>query len=190
MIETVTPAVDGGRFPIKRIVGDRVTVEADIFADGHEALRCMLRYRKHGARTWDESEMHLINNDRWRGAFDVTALGRYQYTVTAWVDSFLSWRQDFAKREEETDIELALRSAGRLVEDAAARAKGNEARELRELARELTGGQGFAARRTLALAERLSDLMSRHPDRSLASVHAVEFEIVVDRPLARSSSWY
>ncbi|HEX6008361.1 MAG TPA: maltotransferase domain-containing protein, partial [Burkholderiales bacterium] len=111
-------------------------------------------------------------------------------TVTAWVDSFLSWRQDFAKREEETDIELALRSAGRLVEDAAARAKGNEARELTELARELTGGQGFAARRTLALGERLIDLMSRHPDRSLASVHAVEFEIVVDRPLARSSAWY
>jgi starch synthase (maltosyl-transferring) len=81
VIEAVSPAVDGGRFPIKRIVGDRVTVEADIFADGHDALRCMLRYHQPGARSWEETEMALTHNDRWRGAFEVRELGRYEYTM-------------------------------------------------------------------------------------------------------------
>jgi len=190
VIEGVRPAVDGGRFPIKRVVGDRVTVEADIYADGHEALRCMLRYRRFGARAWDETEMALLDNDRWRGAFDVTELGRYQYGITAWVDSFLSWRQDFLKREDPADIELALRSGARLVEAAAQRAKGTDARELKELARALTSGQGLDARRALAGGELLHALMMRYPDRALATVHAVEYEVVVDRALARSSAWY
>ena len=190
VIEGVTPEVDGGHFPIKRVVGDRVAVEADVFADGHDALRCMLRYRRHGARTWEEAEMGLLNNDRWRGTFTVTDLGRYQYTVAAWVDSFLSWRQDFVKREDPADIELALRSGAMLVEAAAARAKGTDARDLRKLAAELTADGAREARRELAAGEALRELVMRYPDRSLCSVYPLELEIVVDRPLARCSAWY
>ena len=45
IVEGVVPQVDGGRFPIKRIVGDRVQVEADAFADGHDVVTVVLRYR-------------------------------------------------------------------------------------------------------------------------------------------------
>ena len=84
VIESVAPAVDAGRFPVKRVVGDRLRVEADVFADGHDALRCVLRHRKRGARSWEETEMALINNDRWHGAFDLTELG--QLTIANFVN--------------------------------------------------------------------------------------------------------
>ena len=190
VIEAVAPAVDGGRYPIKRVVGDRVNVEADVFADGHDALRCMLRFRRHGARAWAEAEMALLNNDRWRGAFDVTELGRYQYTVAGWVDSFVSWRQDFVKREDPEDIEVALRSGAKLVEAAAARAKGADARELRRLARDLLSDHTLEQRREIGTGTALHEVMLRHPDRSLCSAYHTELEVIVDRPLARCSAWY
>ena len=190
VIEAVLPAVDGGRFPIKRIVGDRVTVEAAVFADGHDALRCMLRYHKQGARAWQETEMALTHNDHWRGTFEVAELGRYEYTVAAWVDSFLSWRQDFVRREDPQDIALALTIGATLVEAAASRAKGADARALRGFLKDLSRDGALEARRELAAADELHGLMLRYPDRSFSTAYPLELEIVVDRPLARCSAWY
>jgi starch synthase (maltosyl-transferring) len=190
VIESVSPAVDGGRFPIKRIVGDRVTVEADVFADGHDGLRCMLRYRKQAAPAWAEAEMALTHNDRWRGAFDVTELGRYEYTVTGWVDAFVSWRQDFVRREDPEDIALALQSGALLVAAAASRAKGSDARALHRFAGNLSGNGAVAERRGVAAGDELLALMMRYPDRTLSTAYAFELEVVVDRPLARCSAWY
>ena len=154
-------------------------------ADGPAALRAMLRYRRHRASAWEETEMNHLNNDRWRAAFDVTELGRYQYTVEGWVDGFLSWRQDFVKRVEPQDIELALRTGAKLVEAAATRATGAQARELHEVARALVAERPLEERRRIAASEALLHIVMRYPDRSHSSVYPIEFEVVVDRPLAR-----
>ena len=98
VVEGVTPEIDAGKFPIKRIVGDKVVVEADVFADGHDALSCALLYRKETDAEWTEVPMEPLVNDRWRGAFTVQEIGRYRYTVCAWVDRFKSWSRDLAKR--------------------------------------------------------------------------------------------
>src|SRR5437660_2230620 len=121
VIENVKPRVDHGRFAIKRTPGETVVVEADIFADGHDQLRCLLRHRRAGARDWFETSMTALGNDRWRAGFIVTELGRYEYQVTAWVDAFLSWRHDFVRRStaDEADIALALQTVAALVQDAA-----------------------------------------------------------------------
>src|SRR4051812_34149967 len=86
VIERLTPSVDNGRYPIKRIVGDRVEVEIDAYADGHEAIACVLRYRKHGNELWSETPMRALANDRWGASFAVDEIGRYDYTAVAWVD--------------------------------------------------------------------------------------------------------
>jgi starch synthase (maltosyl-transferring) len=91
IIENVTPRVDDGAFPIKRIVGDTVTVEADVFTDGHDAISCVLLYKKQGDSEWTETPMEPLVNDRWRGEFQVHELGCYLYTVSAWVDRFKTW---------------------------------------------------------------------------------------------------
>jgi len=190
VIESVAPSVDGGRYPAKRVIGDRVEVQADIFTDGHDALRCVLQYRKKGSRLWNESEMGLINNDRWRGSFDVSELGRYQFTVVAWVDHFLSWRQDLAKREDPADITLALKMGAALIEAAAARAKGADVRALAAAAKVVGGEADIEARRQRALADGLLVLMNRHADRGFATRFSPELELVVDPPRARASAWY
>src|SRR6185436_18492083 len=90
VIENVTPSVGGGRFPIKRCAGEGIVVEADVFADGHDQLRCLLLHRRTGNRAWSEVDMTALGNDRWRAEFAVPEIGRYEYTVAAWVDRYLS----------------------------------------------------------------------------------------------------
>jgi starch synthase (maltosyl-transferring) len=91
IIEGVTPEIDGGRFPIKRIVGDETIVEADILADGHDALSGLLLFCREGDTSWSEVSMESLGNDRWRGSFIVDKPGIYRYTVQGWVDHFKTW---------------------------------------------------------------------------------------------------
>ncbi len=98
VIEGMQPQIDGGRFAIKRIVGERVTVEADLFADGHEVLSAVVLYRAASESDWREAPMRFIENDRWQGEFQAASLGRYVYSARAWVDSFQTWSRDFLKK--------------------------------------------------------------------------------------------
>ncbi len=104
VIEAVTPSVDCGRYPIKRVAGEQVDVDADCFADGHDVVACLVLHRRAEQRAWKSVAMKALGNDRWRGSFGVESLGTYVYTVTAWVDAFLSWRHDFARRIDADDI--------------------------------------------------------------------------------------
>ena len=92
VVENVKPAVDDGRFPIKRVAGGTVEVTADVFADGHDVVTAVLLYRRSGDEAWSETPMAPLGNDAWTAGFDVPALGRYEYTVEAWVDRFSTWR--------------------------------------------------------------------------------------------------
>jgi len=120
VIENVKPEIDCGRFPAKRTVGEPMTVEADIFADGHDFLTARLLYRKAGDRDWTETPMEPLVNDRWRGTFEVDQIGDYYYTLLAWVDRFKSWRHGLAKKVEAgQDVALDLLAGAELVELAA-----------------------------------------------------------------------
>ena len=122
-IEGVAPEIDGGQFPIKRIIGDQVMVEADIFADGHDVLSAVLLYRRESDTNWTEVPMEFLVNDRWRGSFVVSELGRYRYTLTAWVDRFKSWQQNLAKKAEaKQDISVDFLEEAQLIREALRRA--------------------------------------------------------------------
>jgi starch synthase (maltosyl-transferring) len=189
VVEHVRPCVDCGRFPIKRTVGEAVAVEADAFTDGHDAIRCLLLYRKEDAADWAEVEMTALGNDAWRARFTVSELGTYVYTVTAWVDHFHTWRHDLVRRTDPSDVALALRIGANLVGEAAARASSGERKQLEEHAEQLgraTPEQG----KQLATDPILGDLMDRHADRQLATTYAPALSVHVDRERARFSTWY
>ena len=190
IIESIKPEIDGGRFPIKRTVGEKVVVEVDCFSDSHDVNSVMLQYRKEGAKTWEEQYMKPLVNDRWQGEFRVTELGRYQYTVTAWVDSFKSWEHDFERRVDEKDIELALQIGANLVDEAAKRASGDDAKFLKGRAKTLRSEGDLQGRRALAMDKDLFGLMLKYPDRSHSSSYDKELAVVVDERRARFSSWY
>jgi starch synthase (maltosyl-transferring) len=187
VIEHVDPEIDGGRFPVKRVVGERVVVEADVFADGHDELACVLLHRPSEEAEWRETAMRPLVNDRWRGEFRVEALGRARYTLEAWVDHFHTWSRDLVRRlDAGQDVEVDLQIGARLVAEAARRAQGADADALREAARALTARRG---ERT-ALSDELAALMARYPDRCHATRYERELEVVVNRPRARFSAWY
>jgi starch synthase (maltosyl-transferring) len=191
VIENVKPQVDHGRFAVKRTPGETVTVEADVFTDGHDQLRCLLRHRRVGALDWNETPMSALGNDRWRGEFTVVELSRYEYQLTAWVDAFLSWRHDFVRRNtaDENEIALALQTGAMLVRDAVKRAPATAARQLREIARSLTLDSELAARRELALGEELLALMNASAERRFATTSEL-LAVVVEPERARFSAWY
>jgi starch synthase (maltosyl-transferring) len=190
VVESIQPCVDGGRYPVKRVVGDEVVVEADCFCDGHDRLQALLLHRKAGESSWSETPMLALDNDRWRGAFRVDALGRYEYTVLAWVDPFLSWRREFEHREDSADILQALATGGVLLREAAGRARGAERRKLADVAERIAATQDPAAGREIALDPALAALAARHTSREFATLHAPPLQLIVEPQLARFSAWY
>jgi starch synthase (maltosyl-transferring) len=190
VIENVQPQVDAGRFAIKRTLGDLVRVEADAFTDGHDSVRCMLRYRHADQAEWSEVEMQPLGNDRWQGSFEVTALGRYRYTVVAWADRYLTWRRELERRDDPADILLALKVGADLLTDAARRAAGEDRARLEADGRRLPGSRDAEAGRTLALDAELDRVAMRFPDRRFETRFERELEVIVDPVLARFGAWY
>jgi len=192
VIGNIKPQIDDGRFPIKRVVGDRVVVEADIFADGHDAISALLIYRNENDPKWAEAPMEPSINDRWRGSFVVTELGRYHYTILAWVDSFWSWKRDLAKKlqaDQEVSIELLV--GAQLITEASHRASKSQRRKTGEWASILQSTQATEqAKIQLALSEELSEFMDKYPDKRFASTYPEELVVVVDGEKARFSTWY
>ncbi|HSF48716.1 MAG TPA: alpha-1,4-glucan--maltose-1-phosphate maltosyltransferase [Burkholderiales bacterium] len=190
IIEGVKPQVDGGRFAVKRSIGDKVVVEADAFTDGHDSIYCLLRYRKESGAQWIEAPMRPLVNDRWRGEFSVSELGRYRYTVTAWVDHFLSWRADMKKRAGEQDILLALLIGAELVDAAAARSSGEDQKQLKKWASGLRHEKSAEAGQRMSEDPELAALVMRYPDRQFAITYDKELTVMVEPERARYSTWY
>ncbi len=191
IIEGVSPEIDAGRFPAKRTVGDSVRVEADIFTDGHDAISALLLYRPENTDAWSEKPMHALVNDRWFGEFSVSQLGRYRYTIHAWVDHWETWRRDLRKRIQangDTNVEYLI--GAELIEEAASRAQDPDAAWLREQSEFLRSDSDISDRRQRALDGALDDMMLRYPDRRFATDLGRELVLVVDPVRARFSSWY
>lgn len=192
IIEGVNPEVDGGRFPAKRTVGDLVRVEADIFTDGHDSISAVLLFRHEDSPDWNERPMQALVNDRWFGEFPVEQLGRYRYTIHAWVDHWETWRRDLQKRiAADTDTPVDYLIGAELIKGAGNRADSPDSKWLREQAGELEAKpDDKEGHRSLATNAALDETMRRYPDRRFATAMERELVLVVDPVRARFSSWY
>lgn len=189
IIEGVTPEIDGGRFPIKRIIGDETLVEADLLADGHDALSCALLYRKDKDPDWTEVLMEPLGNDRWRASFTVQELGLYCYTVRGWIDHFKTWSRDLQKRVQAgQDVSVELLIGAEMVEEASKLATALDRDWLTTYAKTIKTGGAEGARQ--ALSPELARLMLQYGSRASATTYDKELVISVDRELARFGSWY
>jgi starch synthase (maltosyl-transferring) len=127
VIEEVSPEINGGRFAIKRTVGEDVDVTADVYAEGHDYVAAVLRYRYAGAAgdtdgPWHEVSMEELGNDRWGATFRVERPGRYEYSIQAWPDTFRTWREGVAKKAAAgQDVSLELTEGRDLLQAAASR---------------------------------------------------------------------
>jgi starch synthase (maltosyl-transferring) len=189
VIENVRPAVDDGRYPIKRTPGERVAVSADVFADGHDTLAVVLMHRAPGAEAWQDVPMTPAGNDRWEAEFVVDTIGIHEYTVEGWIDRFASWRLELSKKlTAGQDVSSELLEGAQLVADANA---GAAQAQLTRAAAVLGDTRLSAAERhAMALSAALSEGMAARPDRSRATRFDRTLRIVVDRERARFGAWY
>ena len=194
VIENVKPEIDGGAFPAKRVVGEKVEVSADIFSDGHDSLSARLLYRRAADAAWTPVPMQPRVNDRWRAEFTVADMGSYIYTVEGWVDHFRTWQRDLKKKlEAGQDLHVDLMTGLKMVDEAAGRAVDNKGREAITLLRFRFGkalGKSEEEAAALALGNELTDLMEVYPDRRFAVTYGKELEVSVDLPRALFSTWY
>jgi starch synthase (maltosyl-transferring) len=191
IIEDVSPEIDGGQFPIKRVVGEQVIVQADIFADGHDEIAAVLLYRKAAEMGWREAPMKPLGNDRWEAAFTVEEIGFYHYTLQAWVDHFQTWRKDLRKRVEAgQDVKIELLIGAQYLEAAAQRASPALSQRLRMWAGALSNEQEIEKAISLALTDELAKVMAVSADRSRATDYPKELSVSVDQKRALFSAWY
>lgn len=192
VIENVQPLVDCGRYMVKRVAGDDLAVEADVFKDGHDVVAAALKWRKLGETEWHETPMGHVDNDRWRGVCTLYENAIYEYTVEAWTDTFRGWQHEFAAKFEAGIANLSSETLeGAALLDAAAdrAADFTDADRLRELANAIRAAEP-AAVNEIAHSGELEVLMATYPDRSGATQYGPAPRVIVDRKEARTAAWY
>ncbi len=190
VIARLSPEIDCGRFAIKRVVGETVVVEADVFGDSHDQVACQILYWQDGHEL-QTSPMRPLGNDRWRGEFSVTELGRCRYTVEGWIDHFETWRRDLEKRiSGGQDVSVDLLIGAGLIERAALRASGEDAKVLQNWAQRLRENKSGESGTAIALDAELRKLIQHYPERNLATQYDKQLSVVVEREKARFSTWY
>ncbi|MBV9809106.1 MAG: alpha-1,4-glucan--maltose-1-phosphate maltosyltransferase [Solirubrobacterales bacterium] len=198
VIEYPTPAVDDGRYPAKRVVGDQVTVEADIFRDGHDILRAVVRYKPPQARNWREIEMHRIDAHlggvRWAGGFEVDGPGRWEFTIEAWTDVFGTWRDELSRKVAAGQHDLAgeISEGVQLLESAATEANTKSDQALIGHAITTLSDEDVPeeAKHDVALGPELFGTVERIQPRHGAATLPDTLKIEVDRVLAKFAAWY
>ena len=189
-IEAVAPAVDDGSFPVKRLVGDVVTVEADVICDGHDKLGVALQWQQPGDTTRHEVRMRPLGNDRYRAELPLGVIGAYSYTIQAWRDAFASFKDEVAKKSAAgVDVSLELQEGLALLTRTAGRAQGSVRTDFAALLDRLKHADD-ATRLASFLSPELSELMAQADDRPRAATLPHPIRIDAERSGAAFSAWY
>jgi starch synthase (maltosyl-transferring) len=192
VIENVWPEIDGGRSPVKRVVGDVLQVWADVFTDGHEKYAAAILYRGPGETEWRRAPMLFVDNDRWSGRIPLERNGRCQYTIEGWRDPFATWLYEVEKkRAAGLDLRLETIEGLRIAEKAAALAEGPDCTALANLMSRLhVQEEGSPAQLALLLEGSNRELIDRNAERQNVTRYGPVLEVIVDRLAARFSAWY
>jgi starch synthase (maltosyl-transferring) len=197
IVERLWPVLDGGRYPIKRVVGDTLLVTADVLADGHDLLDAVLLLRAEGERRWREAPMRPVAEDRWSGSITLNRNARHRYAVEAWRDRFGSLRHALSRKlEADAPVGTEIAEARVLLEAAHGRASAhtgraavNDAETLAEALAALRRARSDATRAAVVMRDEVLAAARRHPDRTWAT-RSAELPLMVDRELARTGAWY
>jgi starch synthase (maltosyl-transferring) len=191
-IEAISPAVDAGRFPVKRVVGDLVAVEADIFADGHEVLGAELRWRALDAPAWSTMRMAPVTNDRWRGEFPLLRPGQHVFAIEAWWDRFATFRRDLlTKRDAGLDLALEIAEGRLMLEHTLSHASADGEAVIRAHLDQLDPRAKSDVDPTIVLlSEALRGAMGAADPRPFATGRDTLIPIEADREAAAFASWY
>lgn len=187
IIENVQPLVEGGLYPAKRTVGERVDVSATIFGDGHDHIRAELLYKRKDASKWNVIELTPTFNDEWSGSFKVEEKGMYVFTIRAWIDHFDTWYDGFKKKAQaKIDVSVEIQEGAVFLTQLA----GKNNKELLHLAKKLDHKENYGGAIDVVLSEAFGKIVHQYPLIEHESTFDKEVEIIVEHKKANFSAWY
>lgn len=194
IIEDVQPEIDCGKFPIKRVTGERLEVCAKIFADSHDILSAEILYKKQGDEKWVTKPMEFLKNDKWKGSFTVIEKGWYLYTIRAWIDKFKTWQQDIIKKYEAgVEISADLISGITLIRETIEKVMDNK-KDILELTQMMSvlGAKSKSMRERImpVITGELENILNNHPYRLHAYTYEKQLLLICENRKAGFSSWY
>ncbi|MBX3539806.1 MAG: DUF3416 domain-containing protein [Chelatococcus sp.] len=191
VVENVAPAVDGGRFSVKQVLGCPITATADLFIDGHDKIAAEILWRPVDETVWHRAPMERGENDCWRGSFVPTRLGRHVYTVEAWRDAYGSWRDEVEKkRAAGQPLDVALAEGLLHLRQTSGGARCPDGEALAAAIKKAESEATVEARIDRLLAPDVAQLAAACDPRDRSSRHDVEIPLVVERQGAAFASWY
>ncbi len=190
VIENIEPVIDEGKHPVKKVRGDTLTVQADIYTDGHDKIYAGLLFKKEDTKNWQEIPMSFLINDRWEGKFRVKEIGYYYFTLKARVDHFRTWKDDLRKKYESgQDIGSEFLIGIKLILKTIESATAEDADKLKKWAKLIEENDASNAV-SLALNPELTFLIQKYPDETITTFYEKNLPVFVDREKACFSSWY
>lgn len=195
VISNLSPVVEGGRYPAKRVEDELLNVGADIFKDGHDIVVAIAAWRKSDEESWTEFPLNSFENDRWGASLAFSAIGSYEIKVTAWADDFLTWLHDYERRltGDQKDFATEIEEGRVILNNAAIRAatgkSHDDAEAIEDLTTELMKSDPKDVPDLMKHPEVLA-LLARWPDRSLATTSEETITLVVESKQSSYSAWY
>jgi starch synthase (maltosyl-transferring) len=193
VIEDVTPKLDGGRYPIKRVIGNVIEVSADIFKDGHDLIAARLIYRRPGEASSHYAPFtYRFDPDRWVGSFKADQIGLWHYDIEAWPDRFGTWRSDLGKRlNAGQDVRPELLEGASILARMADKLTGAAKILIADAAKRLADGSlSLDERLKIAFAEDVGELVRAPIFADEACRLERPLEVYVDRAEAVFAAWY
>ncbi|HNL97199.1 MAG TPA: DUF3416 domain-containing protein, partial [Accumulibacter sp.] len=194
IIEAVEPQIDGGHFPVKRVVGEKLAVSADIYKEGHDKLAALLKVRPVGTATWQESPLQPGDNDRWHGEFTVTSIGRWEYTIEAYAERYLSWVDEIGKKNVPgAQLTSELLEGLAILKKSAALAQGEDRSRMQSIIAAIESALAAGEQQgavDLGIGSVMHEMMAKYPDRSEGYQLVPALSVMVNRPITRFAAWY
>ena len=190
-IENLTPELDGGRYCIKRIAGERVTLEADIFSDGHDEINARIAYKHAASDDWLFTAMAATENDHWKGSFVLESMGFWDFRIQAWVDHAMTWQHDLKKRvkgKQHVSVELLI--GANHLEKMLTKASRRDKTEITKAIALFRDERKYEKAVEEALSSQVANWIRKYPDDSIITEHPANGRVFADRKKAGFSTWY
>lgn len=190
IIENVSPQLDGGAYPIKRICNQKVNVTADVFSDGHDILECCVKFKHEKDKKWQEVRMIPTENDSWNAEFTVEKQGFYTYFVEGWVDYALNWQHGTERKiHDNQHVKSELLEGAEYVKAVQKLANASEKEYLKKLENYFKSPADYNLAIQEATSSELTHIFKKYPIRFLEN-KSIELQVYVDRKKALYSTWY
>jgi starch synthase (maltosyl-transferring) len=190
IIENVSPQLDGGAYPIKRICNQKVNVTADVFSDGHDILECCVKFKHEKDKKWQEVRMIPAENDSWNAEFTVEKQGFYTYFVEGWVDNALNWQHGTERKiHDNQHVKSELLEGAEYVKAVQKLANASEKEYLKKLENYFKTPADYNLAIQEATSQELTRIFKKYPIRFLEN-KSIELQVYVDRKKALYSTWY